>query len=196
MSVRSVGTRDTTSLFAALEVATGQVIGKCQRRHRAQDFLNFLHEVDRQLPAEPEVHLVMDNYGTHKTSKVKLWFARRPRYHLHFTPISASWLNQEERFFAEITQRRSRRGTFTHVRELELAIHDRILLVWCISWHPTPLVISPAPRSWWTVECSPSSPYLTSKLFKLTDCREARQTHSEGERLVRRFSCSCSGHRL
>ena len=114
----------TTSLFAALEVATGQVIGKCQRRHRAQEFLKFLEEVDRQLPAEPEVHLVMDNYGTHKTPKVKRWFARRPRYHLHFTPTSASWLNQVERFFAEITQRRIRRGTFTHVRELEKAIHD------------------------------------------------------------------------
>jgi len=114
----------TTSLFAALEVATGQVIGKCQRRHRAQEFLKFLEEVDRQLPAERQVHLVMDNYGTHKTPKVKRWFARRPRYHLHFTPTSASWLNQVERFFAEITRRRIRRGTFTHVRELEQAIHD------------------------------------------------------------------------
>jgi len=114
----------TTSLFAALEVATGQVIGQCQRRHRAQEFLKFLEKVDGQLRAEPEVHLVMDNYGTHKTPKVKRWFARRPRYHLHFTPTSASWLNQVERFFAEITRRRIRRGTFTHVRELEQAIHD------------------------------------------------------------------------
>jgi len=114
----------TTSLFAALEVATGQVIGQCQRRHRAQEFLKFLEKVDGQLQAEPEVHLVMDNYGTHKTPKVKRWFARRPRYHLHFTPTSASWLNQVERFFAEITRRRIRRGTFTHVRELEQAIHD------------------------------------------------------------------------
>jgi transposase len=114
----------TTSLFAALEVATGQVIGKCQRRHRSQEFLQFLAEVDRQLPAEPEVHLVMDNYGTHKTPQAKRWFARHPRYHLHFTPTSASWLNQVERFFAEITRRRIRRGTFTHVRELEQAIHD------------------------------------------------------------------------
>jgi transposase len=114
----------TTSLFAALEVATGRVIGKCQRRHRAQEFLKFLEEVDHQLPEETEVHLVMDNYGTHKTPKVKRWFARRPRYHLHFTPTSASWLNQVERFFAEITRRRIRRGTFTHVRELEQAIRD------------------------------------------------------------------------
>jgi transposase len=114
----------TTSLFAALEVATGKVIGKCQRRHRSLEFLKFLEEVDRQLPARAAVHLVMDNYGTHKTPKVKRWFARHPRYHLHFTPTSASWLNQVERFFAEITQRRIRRGTFTHVRQLEQAIHD------------------------------------------------------------------------
>ena len=113
----------TTSLFAALDVATGKVIGKCQRRHRSQEFLKFLEEVDGRLPAGPEVHLVMDNYGTHKTSKARRWFARHPRYHLHFTPTSASWLNQVKRFFAEITQRRIRRGTFTHVRELEQAIH-------------------------------------------------------------------------
>ena len=114
----------TTSLFAALEVATGKVIGKCQRRHRSQEFLKFLEEVDRQIPTASAVHIVMDNYGTHKTPKVKRWFARHPRYHLHFTPTSASWLNQVERFFAEITQRRIRRGTFTHVRELEQAIQD------------------------------------------------------------------------
>ncbi len=114
----------TTSLFAALEVATGKVIGRCQHRHRSQEFLKFLEEVDRQLAVGPEVHIVMDNYGTHKTPKVKRWFARHPRYHLHFTPTSASWLNQVERFFAEITRRRIRRGSFTHVRELEQAIHD------------------------------------------------------------------------
>ncbi len=113
----------TTSLFAALEVATGKVIGKCQRRHRSREFLQFLEELDRQLPAAQPVHLVMDNYGTHKTPKVKRWFLRHPRYHLHFTPTSASWLNQVERFFAEITRRRIRRGTFTQVRELEDAIH-------------------------------------------------------------------------
>jgi transposase len=114
----------TPSLFAALEVATGKVIGKCQRRHRAQEFLKFLEEVDRPLPSPPAVHLVMDNYGTHKTPRVKRWFARHPRYHLHFTPTSASWLNQVERFFAAITRRRIRRGPFSPVRELEQAIHD------------------------------------------------------------------------
>jgi transposase len=114
----------TTSLFAALEVATGKIMGQCQRRHRSREFLRFLEGLDRQLPAGPEVHLVMDNYGTHKTPRVKRWFARHPRYHLHFTPTSASWLNQVERFFAEITRRRIRRGSFSHVRELEQAIHQ------------------------------------------------------------------------
>ena len=114
----------TTSLFAALEVATGKVIGTCQRRHRSQEFRKVLEAVDAQEPVEQEVHLVLDNYGTHKTPKVKRWFARHPRYRLHFTPTSASWLNQVERFFAEITRRRFRRGTFTHVRELEQAIHS------------------------------------------------------------------------
>jgi transposase len=114
----------TTSLFAALEVATGKIMGQCQRRHRSREFLRFLEGLDRQLPAAPQVHLVMDNYGTHKTPRVKRWFARHPRYHLHFTPTSASWLNQVERFFAEITRRRIRRGSFSHVRELEQAIHQ------------------------------------------------------------------------
>ena len=114
----------TTSLFAALEVATGKVIGQCPRRHRSQEFLKFLQKVDRQLPPAPDVHVVMDNDGTHQTPPVKRWFARHPRYHLHFTPPSASWLNQVERFFAEITPRRIRRGTFTHVRALEQAIQD------------------------------------------------------------------------
>lgn len=115
----------TTSLFAALQVATGQVIGQYHRRHRSQEFLQFLEAVDGQLPvSRREVHLVMDNYGTPKTPQVKRWFARHPRYHLHFTPTSASWLNHVERFFAEITRRRIRRGTCTHGRELEQAIHD------------------------------------------------------------------------
>lgn len=114
----------TTSLLAALEAATGKVIGKCQRRHRPLEFLQFLEELDRRLPAQQEVHLVMDHYGTHKTPNVKRWFLRRPRYHLHFTPTRARWLNQVERFFAEITRRRIRRGTFTHGRQLEDAIHS------------------------------------------------------------------------
>ena len=102
----------TTSLFAALNVATGEVIGKCHRRHRPQEFLGFLEEVDaeRAAGAGVEIHLVLDNYATHKTPAVKRWFLRHPEYHLHFTPTSGSWLNQVERFFAEITEKRIRRG--------------------------------------------------------------------------------------
>ena len=114
----------TTSLFAALDVATGKVIGSLHRRQRHQEFLRFLERIDAAVPEPFEIHLVMDNYGTHKMPKVKRWFARRPRYRLHFTPTSASWLNQVERFFGLITQRRIRRGTFGSVRELESAIRD------------------------------------------------------------------------
>jgi transposase len=112
----------TTSLFAALNVATGKIIGHCHRRHRHQEFLKFLQRIDAQLPPTGEVHVIMDNYGTHKVPKVTRWFVRHPRYHLHFTPTSASWLNQVERFFAKITTQRIRRGTFENVRALETAI--------------------------------------------------------------------------
>ncbi|HJZ55536.1 MAG TPA: IS630 family transposase [Gemmataceae bacterium] len=116
----------TTSLFAALDVATGKVIGKCHRRHRHQEFIKFLDHLDAVLPKEPgvSVHVVLDNYGTHKTPAVKRWLLRRPEYHLHFTPTSASWLNQVERFFAAITEERIRRGVFTSVAQLERAIAD------------------------------------------------------------------------
>jgi transposase len=116
----------TTSLFAALNVATGEVIGQCHRRHRHQEFLKFLNELDSQLTREPgvEVHLVLDNYGTHKTAAVKRWFLRHPEYHLHFTPTSGSWLNQVERFFGEITEKRIRRGAFRSVAALEAAIRE------------------------------------------------------------------------
>lgn len=118
----------TTSLFAALDVATGEVIGKCYRRHRHQEFLKFLRHLDQTLPKQPgqEIHLVLDNYATHKTPAVRRWFQRHPEYHLHFTPTSASWLNQIERFFAEITTKRIRRGTFRSVRALERAIRDYV----------------------------------------------------------------------
>ena len=114
----------TTSLFAALDVATGKVIGQCHRRHRHQEFIKFLTEIDAAVPAEDGVtiHLVMDNYATHKTPAVRRWLARHPRFVAHFTPTSGSWLNQVERFFAEITEKRIRRGVFRTVRELEQAI--------------------------------------------------------------------------
>lgn len=114
----------TTSLFAAPDVATGRVIGQCSRRHRHQEFLRFLKLVDTKLPKRPgvEVHLVMDNYGTHKTPAVKRWLVRHPEYHVHFTPTSGSWLNQVERFFAEITEKMIRRGVFRSVEALVKAI--------------------------------------------------------------------------
>jgi transposase len=116
----------TTSLFAALNVATGQVIGKCYRRHRQQEFLKFLNEIDAGLDREPgaEIHLILDNYATHKAPSVKRWFERHPEYHLHFTPTSGSWLNQVERFFGKITEKAIRRGVFRSVPALEKAIME------------------------------------------------------------------------
>jgi transposase len=116
----------TTTLFAALNVLEGTVIGECQPRHRHQEFLRFLERIDQSVHADLDVHLVLDNYGTHKHPEVKKWLSRRPRYHVHFTPTSSSWLNQIERWFAEITRKRIRRGTFRSVRELTKAIHDYI----------------------------------------------------------------------
>lgn len=112
----------TTSLFAALDVATGEVIGDCHRRHRSVEFRKFLDAIDAAVPPDLEIHLVMDNYGTHKTALIQRWLAKRPRYHVHFTPTSASWLNLVERFFAELTNRQLRRGVFRSTEELERAI--------------------------------------------------------------------------
>src|SRR2546429_4114675 len=100
----------TTSLFAALDVASGFVIGKCYKRHRAVEFLKFLKEIDAQVPHGLDVHIVMDNYATHKTAAIKAWLMRRPHYHVHFTPTSASWINPVERWFAELTRKKLRRG--------------------------------------------------------------------------------------
>ena len=112
----------TTSLFAALDIATGFVIGKCYRRHRASEFLDFLKQIDRRVPDDLDVHIVMDNYATHKTAAVKAWMARRPRWHVHFTPTSASWINQVERWFAELTRKQLQRGVHTSTRQLEADI--------------------------------------------------------------------------
>jgi transposase len=114
----------TTTLFAALDVKSGIVIGECQPRHRAKEFIRFLKRIDRCVRKHLDIHLVLDNYGTHKTPEVKAWLARHRRFKLHFTPTSASWLNLVERFFAEITTKRIRRGIFRSVAELEQAIHD------------------------------------------------------------------------
>ena len=112
----------TTTLFAALNMMDGTVIGRCMPRHRGREFLGFLKVIDQQTPAHLDLHLIVDNYCTHKTATVKRWLSRHPRFHLHFTPTSGSWLNMVERFFAEITQKRIRRGIFKSVAELEHAV--------------------------------------------------------------------------
>jgi len=114
----------TTTLFAALDVATGKVIGQLKRRHRSDEFIRFLRHVDAEVPDDLEVHLIMDNYGTHKTQKVKAWFTRHPRFHCHFIPTYSSWLNLVERFFATLTEHQLRRGTHRSVPALEQAIRD------------------------------------------------------------------------
>ena len=116
----------TTSLFAALEIATGKVIGQIHRRHRSLEFRKFLDTIDANVPDALDVHLVMDNSSTHKSPMIRNWLAKRSRYHLHFTPTYGSWMNQVERWFALLTQRQIKRGTHRSVRELERAIKDFI----------------------------------------------------------------------
>ena len=114
----------TTTLFAALDIATGRVLAQCKKRHRHQDFLAFLRLIDREVPAALDIHLVVDNYATHRHAKVRAWLARRPRYHLHFTPTYASWLNQVERWFGLISQRAIKRASFRNVTHLVRTIKE------------------------------------------------------------------------
>jgi transposase len=114
----------TTTLFAALNLLDGKVIGDCMPRHRHQEFLRFLKKIDSETPGELDLHLVVDNYGTHKHPRIRSWIHRHPRFHLHFTPTSSSWLNMIERWFRELTDRRIRRGVFPSVHDLIAAIED------------------------------------------------------------------------
>jgi len=114
----------TTTLFAALSMLDGKVIGDCMSRHRHQEFIRFLKKIDNETPSELDLHLIADNYGTHKHPRVKSWLRRHPRFHLHFIPTSSSWLNMVERWFREITDKRIRRGTFRSVSELISAIEE------------------------------------------------------------------------
>ena len=114
----------TTTLFAALHVIAGTVIGECKARHRHQEFLQFLRRLDREFPLNLDLHLIVDNYGTHKHPKVKSWLARHRRFHLHFIPTSSSWLNLVERWFGKLTEKRIRRGSFFSVEELVQAINE------------------------------------------------------------------------
>jgi transposase len=133
----------TTTLFAALNVLEGTVIGECRPRHRHQEFLNFLDRIDQSVEADLAIHLILDNYGTHKHLEVKKWLAERPRYRAHFTPTGSSWLNQIERWFAEITRKRIRRGTFRSVRDGIKAINEYIRIY---NKNPRPSTGSP-PRA-------------------------------------------------
>ena len=114
----------TTTLFAALNILEGKVIGTCMRKHRHQEWLKFLQLIDREIPLDKEIHLIADNYCTHKHPRVQRWLQRHPRFHMHFTPTSSSWLNMVERFFRDLTQNAIRRASFTSVPQLVAAIDD------------------------------------------------------------------------
>ncbi|MBA2371047.1 MAG: IS630 family transposase [Chloroflexi bacterium] len=118
----------TTSLFAALDVQSGKVIGELHRRHRAVEFRRFLDTIDAAVPPELDVHLILDNYATHKTPAIRRWLVRRPRFHVHFTPTSASWINLVERWFAALTEKQLRRGAHRSTRELEAAIRTYLAI--------------------------------------------------------------------
>lgn len=145
----------TTTLFAALNVLDGTVIGHCQPRHRHTEFLAFLERVERAIPRRREIHLILDNYGTHKHPRVQAWFATRPHYHLHFTPTGSSWLNLVDRWFAEITRKRLRRSAFRSVAELEKAIYQYLREN---NQHPQPFI--------WTATAA-------SIMRKIKHCKEA-----------------------
>ena len=125
----------TTTLFAAFNILNGKVMGNCLPRHRGKEFLRFLRQLEKEVPSDVEVHLILDNYSTHKSAQVKAWLKpkKRQRFHFHFTPTSSSWLNQVERWFGLITERMIRRGTFRSVQELEAAIYQ-----WLAQWNENP----------------------------------------------------------
>ncbi|WP_187145264.1 IS630 family transposase [Streptomyces sp. So13.3] len=123
----------TTTLFAALEVATGKVIGSLHRRHRAEEFKKFLIKLDKEVPADLDVHLICENYATHKTPAIKKWLLAHPRFQLHFTPTGSSWLNLVERWFAELTNKQIRRGVHKSVQALEKDIRN-----WIATWNTDP----------------------------------------------------------
>ena len=127
----------TTTLFAAIDMVEGKVIGTCMAKHRHQEWIKFLKLIDAETPPELDLHLIVDNYATHKHPKVKAWLKRHPRFHVHFIPTSSSWLNLVERWFREITDKRIRRGTFRNVNQLIQAITEYIA---CHNQAPKPYV--------------------------------------------------------
>jgi len=149
----------TTTLFAALNVLEGRVIGQCLPRHRHQEFLKFLRQLDREFPKEIPLHLILDNYGTHKHPNVKRWLTKHPRFQLHFTPTSSSWLNLVERWFRELTQKRLRRGVFRSVPELIAGIEEFLVLY---NLEPKPFV--------WTASAD-------AIVEKVSRCKVILETH-------------------
>jgi len=158
----------TTTLFAALDILQGKVIGDCYKRHRHQEFLKFLRRIDHEFPGKTPLHLVMDNYGTHGTPEVKAWMAKHPRFVAHYVPTSCSWLNLIERWFAELTNKRIRRGSFLSVDDLIAAIEE-FLAAW--NEHPKPFV--------WTAT-------VDSILAKLSRCRQTLEQIQAGCTLPKR----------
>jgi transposase len=152
----------TTTLFAALEILQGKVIGQCHQRHRHQEFLKFLRTLDQEFPGEVPLHLVMDNYGTHKHENVRNWLKRHPRFVLHFVPTSSSWLNLVERWFGHLDQKAIRRGVFRSVEDLKASI-DAFLTAW--NKDPKPFV--------WTAT-------VESITEKLSRCRQTLETIQPG----------------
>ena len=152
----------TTSLFAALNVLEGKVIGSCYQRHRHQEFINFLRRIDREFPGPVVLHLIMDNYGTHRTPEVKAWLKKHPRFVIHFVPTSYSWLNLIERWFAELTNKRIRRASFLDVADLIAAI-DEFLAAW--NEAPKPFI--------WTAT-------VDSIVAKLARCRQTLEQIQPG----------------
>lgn len=158
----------TTTLFAALELLEGKVVGQCSARHRHQEFLKFLRRLDREFPGDIVLHLVMDNYGTHKTPEVQAWMKKHSRFVTHFVPTSSSWLNLVERWFRELTNKRIRRGAFASVADLKVAIEE-FLTAW--NEKPKPFV--------WTAT-------VESILTKLARCRQTLEQIEPGSTLPRR----------
>ena len=152
----------TTTLFAALDVLQGKVIGDCHKRHRHQEFLKFLRRIVREFPGKASLHLVIDNYGTHSTDEVKAWLKKHPRFVLHYVPTSCSWLNLIERWFGELTNKRIRRGSFHSVGDLTAAI-DEFLAAW--NEKPKPFI--------WTAT-------VDSILAKLSKCRQTLEQIQPG----------------
>ena len=141
-----------TTLFAALDVATGEVIGSIHRRHRASEFRKFLAKLDKQVPAELDVHLICDNYSTHKAPTVRAWLDAHPRFHMHFTPTYSSWLNQVERWFGLLTDKQLRRGVHKNLQALE-----RDIRAWIAQWNDNPQPFT------WTKTADPSRPHIAAR---------------------------------